>query len=215
MNTLNKENLAELLLARILNQGGNEEDLLQIEPLLNEMAARAALNGINSRSEIKVYRLKPEAKLSEMSGEYYRNDSDFLSWNHPASIDEQFPMHNLQNDAYCEVRPIVIGTQESMIAQMETMNRIPAEANYLLSFAREKDIEELWEGMRNSIITTIDEKNKYDFSRNEMLSIEKLPIQRTNKKRPQLTFLESGQLQKHYEGEEVLMLVRFKDLIPL
>jgi hypothetical protein len=212
-----KNELGEKFIELIVKQGGIPQDIGYVIPFANKMAGEMALAGINSRSESLVYRLKPTNSLPDASDMFFKSgDIRDLPWNHPATIDERYPVTKIANDAYCELQKVVVGTQESMLKQITDRDRVPAEINYLLTFAEHTGgIKSTWEEMRNKLVTTIDPKNVFDDSKKNMIAIEDIPMRGNSRNyQPQLNFLEDGQLLRYYEGEEVLMLVRFKDLIP-
>ena len=212
------ENFISNLLARIVNQGGNPEDILNIDSFSNEIASRAALIGINSRNtDSDIFILKPTSRLSETEDIFSKNESNnyHFNWRYPEQIDRNFPIVKMENNAYCEVRKITIGTPEFMLEQITAMDRVPAEVNYLLTFAFEKEkVTKILEGQRNNIIVSVDSKNKFDDRTYNMLYIKDMQNRR-NSGGPQITFFDEGELFRHYENEEVFALVRFKDLIPL
>ena len=212
--------LTAQILASILKQGGSEEDINLFTPeIINEFAGRAALYGINSRSTNKVYRLKPVNNLYEVEDHLFIHERlRFQIGNHADKhrYNDLWPIHPLSNEAYCELIKITAGDKNSMLAQIEATGLIPAEINYLLELAQH-DVLELVKSARGRLITTIDSTNHFDDDRYHTLVLEEKSSgnRSSHGNKTQLDFLEEGMLERNYSGDEILVLVRRKDLIPV
>ncbi len=215
-----KTELGRVILQTIIAYGGSEEDLLQFVPLVKEFAGRAALFGINTRSDTPVYRLKSHNNIYDVMDYLFIHERLQFQLGHRADhhrMNDLWPILPLQNDAYCEVREIAVGDEASMLAQIENMDRVPAEVNYLLDLVKNDDLFETVKEHRNRLITTIHPTNHFNDDKYHSLTIEGKSGQSRSSHggKLQLAFIEEGILERNYENEKILVLVRSKDLLPL
>ena len=196
--------LADQLKKSILEQGGAEEDLLHVENLVEEIAAKVVLQGINLRSSRIIYRLKPVNRLGEVSPFFHTP----LLWNRPDILARQYPLEEIKEDAYCEVLKINVGDYDSMLKQITDMERVPAEINFFLSFVREKLVED----EVKEHITTIHPSNSFDDTREHSFEISRASGSGRNTE-PTIGFFKKGEVEKFFQTINVL--VRRKNFLKL